>query len=130
MQDHVNPIAPPADDPLHPLGPDIGRTLGDMRFMGWVTLIYGILTCLTIVGAVVGVPTIIAAHRFIEGVNRFELYRQDRSQAELRTGFHELGRSFRILKILTIIYLVLTMLYVFFLFFLGGIGLLSGLADA
>ena len=129
MQDPVNPIEQPAAGEHHPVGPEFGRTLGDMRFMGWVTLIYGILTCLTIVGAVVGVPTIIAAHRFIEGVNRFELFRQDGSPAELRTGFHELGRSFRILKILTIIYLVLTALYLCFLFFLGGIGLLSELAD-
>ncbi len=36
---------------------------------------------------------IIAAHRFIEGVNRFDVYRQDRSEAELRTGFHELANA-------------------------------------
>ncbi len=130
MQDQVSPLAQPADGPAHPMGPAFGTTLADMRFMGWVTLIYGVLTCLTIIGAVVGVPMIIAAHRFIEGVNRFELYRQDRTEAELRTGFHELGRSFRILKILTIIYLVLMVLYLVFLFFLGGLGLLAGLAEA
>jgi len=33
-------------------------------------------------------------------INRFEIYRRDGSEPELRTGFHELGRSFRILKIL------------------------------
>ncbi len=129
MQDQVNAIHQPHAEAPHPLGPDFGRTLGDMRFMGWVALICGILPCLTIVGAVVGVPMIIAAHRFIEGVNRFDLYRQDGSEGELRTGFYELGRSFRILKILTIIYLVLTVLYVFFLFFLGGLGLLAKLGD-
>ena len=130
MQDQASPTAAAAaPGPGHPLGPGFGATLADMRFMGWVTLVYGVLTCLTIIGAVFGVPVIIAAHRFIEGVNRFELYRQDGSPAELRTGFHELGRSFRILKVITLIYLVLTVLYLVFLFFLGGLGLLAGLAE-
>ena len=128
MQDQATPTAAQSFD--HPMGSGFGQTLGDMRFMGWVSMIYGILTCLSIVGALVGVPMIIAAHRFIEAINRFEIYRRDRSEAELRTGFHELGRSFRIMKILVIIHIVLTVGYIFFLFFLGGIGILSGLADA
>ncbi len=126
MQDPTTAAAPSPDG--HPMGPGFRSTLSDMRFMGWVALIYGILTCLSIVGALVGVPMIIAAHRFIEGVNRFEAYRQDRSAAELRTGFHELGRSFRIMKVLVVIHIVLTVGYLCFLFFLGGIGLLSELA--
>ena len=128
MQDQATPTASPSLD--HPMGPAFGQTLGDMRFMGWVSMIYGILTCLSILGALVGVPLIIAAHRFLEAVNRFEIYRRDRSEAELRTGFHELGRSFRIMKVLVIIYIVLTVGGIFFMFFLGGLGLLNELADA
>lgn len=114
----------------HPMGPQFRSTLGDMRFMGWVSLIYGILTCVSIVGIPLGIPLIIASHRFIEGVNRFEGYRMERSESELRAGFQQLGSSFRILKILTIIYIVLTVLYLFFMFALGGIGLLSELANS
>ena len=128
MQDQANPTAGSSFD--HPMGPAFGQTLGDMRFMGWVGLIHGILTCLSIVGALIGVPMIIAAHRFIEGVNRFDMYRQDGSEAELRTGFYELGRGFRIMKILVVIHIVLTVGYICFLFFLGGIGILSELAEA
>ncbi|MCP4571099.1 MAG: DUF5362 domain-containing protein [bacterium] len=127
MQDPT--IQTAAQEPFnHPMGPGFGATLADMRFMGWVSLIYGIITCLSIVGALVGVPMIIAAHRFIEGINRFEVYRQDRSEGELRTGFHELGRSFRIQKILVVIHLVLTVGYFCFLFLLGGLGILAELA--
>lgn len=115
---------------IHPMGLGFERTLRDMRFMGWISLIYGILTCLSIVGAVLGVPLIIASHRFIEGVNRFDLFRQSGTQDELQAGFYELGRSFRILKILTIIFLVLTVLYLAFLFLMGGLGLLIGLMDS
>lgn len=131
--DHMN-SAPgtqpgPGADFAHPMGPGFGKTLGDMRFMAWVGMIYGILTCLSIVGAIVGVPLIIAAQRFIEGLNRLENYRHERSEAELKAGFHELGRSFRVMKILTIIYLVLTVGSLAFMFLLGGIGILSEIAN-
>jgi hypothetical protein len=115
---------------IHPLGLGFDRTLGDMRFMGWISLIYGILICLSIVGAVLGVPLIIASHRFIEGVNRFQLFRQSGTEDELAAGFYELGRSFRILKILTIIYLVLMIGNLVFLFLMGGLGILAGLAES
>lgn len=115
--------------PVNNMGLGFERTLGDMRFMGWVSLIYGILTCLSIVGAVLGVPLIIASHRFIEGVNRFDLFRQTGTHDELQAGFYELGRSFRILKILTIIYLILIVLYLAFLFLMGGLGILVGLME-
>lgn len=129
-QDFTPPPAPTGAIPVAPLGPTAATTLGDMRFMGWVTLIYGVLTCLTIVGAVLGVPVIIASHRFIEGVNRLEVFRQSGAEADLAGGFAEMGRSFRILKIVTVIYLVLTALYLVFLFMMGGLGLLAELADA
>ena len=115
---------------IHPLGLGFERTLSDMRFMGWISMIYGILTCLSIIGAVLGVPLIIASHRFIEGVNRFELFRKTGTENELAAGFYELGRSFGILKILTIIYLVLTVAYLAFLFLMGGLGILAGLMES
>jgi Family of unknown function (DUF5362) len=108
----------------HPMGPRFEGSLKDMRFIGWVSLICGILTCISIVGLPLGIPMIIAANRFIEGVNRFETYRVEGNASELRAGFDDLGRSFRILKILTVIYIVLMGLYFFALFFLGGLGLL------
>ena len=109
------------------MGLGFERTLKDMRFIGWVGLIYGILTCLSIVGAVLGVPLIIASDRFIRGINRFDLFRQTGAETELQSGFYELGRSFHILKILVIICLVLTVMYLAFLFLMGGLGLLAGL---
>ena len=51
------------------------------------------------------------------------------SVEELRTGFHEFGRSFRIMKILVVIHIFLVVGYIFLLFFLGGIGILSELMD-
>ncbi len=128
MEDMTNTAAGTAG--IHPMGLGFEGTLKDMRFIGWVSMIYGILTCLSIVGAVVGVPLIIASHRFIEGVNRFDLFRQTGTEVELQAGFYELGRSFRILKILTIIYLVLILLWFAFMFLMGGLGLMASLMDS
>ena len=113
----------------HPMGPGFGKTLGDMKFMGWVGLIYGILNCLSVIGAVVGVPIIIAAHRFIESVNHLDNYRRQPDEAALRAGFDEMGRSFRLMKILTIIQIFLSLGYFAFLFLLGGLGIVSELAS-
>ena len=115
---------------IHPMGLGFEKTLNDMRFMGWVSMIYGIITCLSIVGAIVGIPLIIASHRFIEGVNRFDLFRQAGAQDELVAGFYELGRSFRVLKIVTIIFIVLIIAQFALFFILGGIGILAGLSEA
>jgi len=128
LEDMTSNAAGPAG--IHPMGLGFEGTLKDMRFIGWVSMIYGILTCLSIVGAVVGVPLIIASHRFIEGINRFDLFRQTGTEDQLQAGFYELGRSFRILKILTIIYLVLIFLWIGFLFLMGGLGLMAGLMDS
>ncbi|MCK9996693.1 MAG: hypothetical protein KAH56_10505 [Candidatus Krumholzibacteria bacterium] len=120
----------PGTPGVHAMGLGFEGTLKDMRFIGWVSMIYGILTCLSIIGAVIGVPLIIASHRFIEGINRFDLFRQTGTQDELQAGFYELGRSFRILKILTIIYLVLILLWFAFMFMMGGLGLMASLMDS
>jgi hypothetical protein len=128
LEDMTNTAAGAAG--VHPMGLGFEGTLKDMRFIGWVSMIYGILTCLSIVGAVVGVPLIIASHRFIEGINRFDLFRQTGTEDELQAGFYELGRSFRILKILTIIYLILILLWFAFMFLMGGLSLMASLMDS
>ena len=74
MEDMTNTA--PGTPGVHSMGLGFEGTLKDMRFIGWVSMIYGILTCLSIAGAIVGVPLIIASHRFIEGINRFDLFRQ------------------------------------------------------
>ena len=127
----MNPGAaePPVSAFNHPMGPGFADTLSSMRFVGWMGMVYGIFICLSIVGAIVGIPLILASNRFLGGVKRFENYRQDCSEAELKVGFEELGSSFRTLKILAIVYIVLIIAYIGLLIMLGGIGLLSELGN-
>ena len=77
-----------------------------------------------------GIPIIIAANRFLEAVKILEEYRRTGCQEDLATGFHELGRSFRLLKIVVLITIAMTILTFVVMFLFGGIALLAGLAEA
>ncbi len=114
----------------HGMGVTFGKTLGDMKFMGVAGMVYGILTCLSIVGAIMGIPIIIASNRFLEAIKIFEQYRISNRPEDLASAFQELGRSFRLLKIVVMISLGLTVLYFAAVFLFGGITMLSSLANA
>ena len=112
----------------HGMGVTFGKTLGDMKFMGVVGMVYGILTCLSVVGAIMGVPIIIASNRFLEAVKILEQYRLSNRPEDMASAFQELGRSFRLLKIVVMITLGMTVLYFIGLILFGGIAMLSSLA--
>ncbi len=114
----------------HGMGPTFGKTLGNMKFMGVVGMVYGIMTSLSIVGAVLGIPMIIASNRFLEAVKILEEYRQSNRPQDMATAFHELGRSFRLMKIVVLISIGMTVLYFIGLFLFGGLALLASLAES
>ena len=114
----------------HNMGPTFGKTLGNMKFMGIVGMVYGVMTCLSLVGAVLGVPIIIASNRFLEAIKILEEYRHSNRPEDMASAFHELGRSFRLMKIVVMITIGMTVLYFIFMFVFGGLALLAGLAEA
>lgn len=99
------------------------KMISDMRFVGMFTIIYGVITCLTIIGALIGVPTIIIGLRMREAADQFLLYKATNNAAALRQGFELQGKFFRIIKILIIIGLVFTVLYIILLIYLFTTGL-------
>ncbi len=118
-----------ASGPIPEMGLSFGKTLSDMRFIGLVGMVYGVMTCLSLVGAVVGVPIIIAANRFLESIKILQEYRVHGRQGDLSTAFHEMGRSFRLMKIIVLISIGLTVLYFMLIFMFGGLALLSELGS-
>ncbi len=110
------------------LGPTFGQTLGNLRFVGMAYLIYGILTCLTIVGALVGVPMIISANRLLGSIKTLEEYRLTGQEDHLAAAFHEMGGAFGIMKILIFINLVISFLLALYLLGFGGLAFLAHLA--
>lgn len=102
------------------------KMISDMRFVGMFSIIYGALTCITIIGAIVGVPIIIVGIRIREAADQFAIFRMTNDSTAMRNGFELQGKFFKIIKILIIISLVITVLYIIFLivFITSGIGAL------
>lgn len=99
------------------------KMTSDMRFVGTFTIIYGVLCCLTIIGAIIGVPTIIIGLRIRESADQFSVYRMSNNASALKQGFELQGKYFRLIKILIIISLVFTALYIVFIIYLFTSGL-------
>jgi hypothetical protein len=98
------------------------KMTSDMRFVGIFTIIYGALTCLSIIGALLGVPMIFIGLRMREAADKFDQFRDTNDSKALRAGFELQGKFFNIQKILIIIGLVLIALYIiFFVVFFGMI---------
>jgi len=86
----------------------------DMRFVGMFAIIYGAINCLTIIGALIGVPMIFIGMRIREAADQFSIFKTTNNAAALRLGFEFQGKYFRIIKILIIIQLVLIVLCIIF----------------
>jgi hypothetical protein len=99
------------------------KLTGDMKFVGTFTIVYGVLTCLTIIGALIGIPTIIIGLRIREAAEQFSMYRLTNNSTALRQGFELQAKYFRLIKILIIIGLVFTVLYIIFIIYLFTVGI-------
>ncbi|AFN73737.1 hypothetical protein MROS_0494 [Melioribacter roseus P3M-2] len=93
------------------------KMIRDMRFVGIFVIIYGALACLSIIGAIIGVPIIIIGLRIREAAEQFEIYKATNQAAALRMGFELQGKYFRLAKIIIIVSLIITALW--FIFILG-----------
>jgi hypothetical protein len=89
----------------------VTKLAGDMNFIGVLTIIGGAFYCLTIIGAIVGIPMIIAGIRLNESCREFREYRNTKRAANLFRALEREGRFFFILKVLTIAYLCLMVIY-------------------
>lgn len=104
--------------------PDFENTVrslsGDMKIIGIFIIIYGALTSLSIIGAVIGIPLIISGIRLRESSDQFDIFNHDKKITSLHRALIDQNRSFNILKILIIVLLVLTIFYVLFLILVMG----------
>jgi hypothetical protein len=96
---------------------------GDMKFVGTFSLIYGALVCLSIIGALVGIPLIVAGIRLRESGEAYAAVPMGDPTA-LSRAYSGQASYFRILKILMIVALVLIACEIVFIFFMGGLAFL------
>jgi len=90
----------------------VKKMTNDMRFVGLFTIIYGALSCLSIIGAIIGVPLIIAGLRLRESSDNFVLWLTSKEENKLIQGFDLQGKYFFINKVIIIISLILFGLYI------------------
>ena len=82
-----------------------------MKFVGLLAMIGGVFYCLTIIGAIIGIPYYIMGKRLRESAEAFEGYNASSSANDLMTAIDKQTRAFFILYILAIVGLVILAIY-------------------
>ena len=108
-------------------GEMVSNMTNDMRFVGLFSIVYGALACLTIVGALIGVPYIIMGLRLRNAADGFDQFDASSDREALRRAFEKQRSYFFINKVLIIIGLVLFALYIALVVFVVGVGIFSGM---
>lgn len=94
-----------------PLSNNLPNMSKYMSFIGLLSMIGGVLYCLTIIGAIIGVPYFIMGKRLRESAEAFSGYNTSSSATDLETAIDKQTRAFFIMYVLAIIGLVLMAIY-------------------
>ena len=103
------PSPAPVSTPLSASIPDLTKY---MRLIGLLQMIGGVIYCLTIIGAIIGVPVYIMGKRLRESADAFTNYHSSNSGRDLETAIERQTRSFFIQYVLAIIGLVFMAIYI------------------
>jgi len=94
-----------------PLSTNLPNLAKYMNFIGLLAMIGGVIYCLTIIGALIGVPYFIMGKRLRESAEAFTGYNSSSSPKDLETAIERQTRAFFIMYVLAIITLVLLAIY-------------------
>ena len=86
-----------------------------MQFVGTFILVVGIIYCVTIIGAIFGIPMYYMGRRLKESAKSFLNYLRSDSRQDLYDAIEKQTRAFFIQYVFTIISLVLLALYIIIL---------------
>ncbi len=96
--------------PPSPFQLSFDKMVGDMRFVGMFSIIYGAIISLSIFGAVIGIPIIIVGLKMREAADQFAIFKTTNDAVAMRSGFELQGKFFKIIKILIIVSLVMMLI--------------------
>lgn len=85
-----------------------------MKVIAILNITFGIINCLTIVGAIFGVPTLIMGLRLKDAANNFNYYLQSQDDNYLKEAIINQAKFFKINYILIIIGLIFVVLAIAF----------------
>ena len=97
----------------------VNKMTGDMQFVGIFYIIIGALQCLSIIGAIVGIPLIICGLRLRESADSFRGYLTTNDTGMLENALERQSRFFFIQKVLLIISIVIFVLYIILIIVFG-----------
>ena len=97
----------------------VNKMTGDMQFVGIFYIIIGALQCLSIIGAIIGIPLIICGLRLRESADSFRGYLTTNDTGMLENALERQSRFFFIQKVLLIISIVIFVLYIIFIIVFG-----------
>ena len=106
----INSEPTPSVQPPSQFRSMFSKMTSDMRFVGLFTIIYGAINCLSIIGAIIGIPLIFIGIRMREAAEHFDVFRDSNDAKALRRGFESQVKFLNIQKILIIIAIVLFVL--------------------
>ena len=92
----------------------LNKMASDMNFMAIYSIVMGAITCLSIIGAALGIPQIFAGLRLRESSEAFKSYASTNNVAALQFAFERQQRYFHITKIIAIVGIVLAVLIIIF----------------
>ena len=113
----------------------IYRMSKDMKFMGIVSIVYGAISCLTILGAIFGIPYIIMGIRLKDSGEHYQRYAEMNNPADLEFAFLKQQSFFFLTKVITIIGIIFFILVIAFyivlfsFFFSGGMNFMEQFND-
>lgn len=102
----------------------LNEMANNMKFLGTVEIVLGALFCLSIIWAIVGIPSILAGIRLRNSADSYRHYLNSDDVGLLHAALEQQSRFFSIQKILTIGLIVLLTINVVLLF---GKAMLFGL---
>ncbi len=97
----------------------VSKMTGDMQFVGIFYIVIGAIECLTIIGAIVGIPILICGLRLRESADAFRGYLTSGDSFMLERALERESRFFFIQKVFLIISLVIFVIYIIFLVVFG-----------
>jgi hypothetical protein len=117
LNSNQNPNPSPAPEPAtattsSSMSANIPDLTKYMRLIGLLQMIGGVLYCLTIIGAIIGVPVYIMGKRLRESADAFTSYNASNSGRDLETAIERQTRAFFIQYVLAIIGLVIMAIYI------------------
>ncbi len=106
----------------------VSKMTSDMNFVGIFYIVIGALECLTIIGAIIGIPLIICGLRLRESSDSFKGYLASGDSFMLERALERESRFFFIQKVLMIITIAIFVLYIIF-FIVFGLAIINNLQN-